>query len=225
MIEIILIISSLSTRSIAEKEDDRYLQIDFLLFKLDNVIDDGLKAIPDDLIHKCQLALIRWTIDGHEDNNYPPSTSEDHANADRLIDKIREIHLALGGDEHDREGFVRDAFTLEQQWVVAAVQYYSFIDYYDLPVNSFHIFKLIQWNIYSIDDIDSFVPEYHLERGGTDELGYNYFLGRRLYPHYHETLINFGDYCPSYMELKTLIIGDITGEMPLDALTASGSFD
>ncbi len=224
MIEITSIICSLSTRSIAEA-DDRYLQIDFLLFKLDNVIDDGLKSIPDDLIRKCALALIRWTNDEHEDNDYPPSTSEDHANADRLIDKIRETHLLLGGNEFDRDGFVRDAFTLEQQWIVTAVQYYTFINYYDLPVNSGHIFKLIEWNIFSIDYIDGFVPKYHLERSGTDKLGYKYVLGRKLYPHYHESLINFGDYCPSYMKLKTLIIGDITGELPLDALSASGSLD
>jgi hypothetical protein len=193
-----------------------------LLFELDNVIDDDLKSIPDDLVYKCQLALALWSIDGREDNDHPPSTPEHHANANRLMEKIRQVHLVLGGSELDRAGFVRDIFGLEQQWVVSAVQYYSFIKYYDDPTNPSYIFKLIEWTVYPIDYIDGFVPMYHLERSYNDQFGYTYVLGRKFYPNYHESLINFGDYCPTYMELKSLIIGDIIGEVPLEALISSG---
>jgi hypothetical protein len=223
-----LIICRLGAKSIEQEEEDDdgdgdiYPEIDLLLFELDNVIDDDLKSIPDDLIYKCQLALSIWSIDGREDNDYPPSTSEHHANANRLMEKIRQTYIALGGNELDREGFVRDVFRLEQQWIVSAVQYYSFIKYYDDPMNPSHIFKLIQWTIYPIDFMGGFAPMYHLERSYSDEFGYTYVLGRKIHPHYHESLIDFGDYCPSYMELKLLIIGDIIGEAPLDALIASG---
>ncbi len=63
------------------------------------------------------------------------------------------------------------------------------------------------------------------ERSYNDQFGYTYILGRKLHPHYHESLISFGDYCPSYMELKLWIIGDITGEIPLDAIISSGYLD
>jgi hypothetical protein len=207
----------LTTRSIDEVEDNP--EIDMLLFELDNVIDEELKSIPDELIYKCQLALTLWSIDGREDNDYLPSTPEHHDYANRLMDKIRQTYLILGGNEFDREGFIRDIFSLEQQWIISAVEYYSFIKYYDDPTNPNYIFKLIQWTIYSNDFINDFNPMYHLERSYNDEFGYTYILGRKLYPHYHESLISFGDYCPSYMELKLWIIGDITGEIPLDAIS------
>jgi len=207
------------------RNSDIYPEIDMLLFELDNVIDEELKSIPDELIYKCQFALALWSIDGREDNDYPPSTSEHYAYANRLMEKIKQTHLALGGNELDREGFVRDIFSLEQQWIVLAIQYYSFIKYYDDPTNPSHIFKLIEWIVYPDDFIDGFVPMYHLERSYNDELGYIYILGRKIHPHYHESLISFGDYCPSYMELKTWIIGDITGETPLDAIISSGYID
>ncbi len=194
-----------------------------MLFELDNVVDNhDLTSIPDDLVYKCQSALALWSIDGREDNDRPPSTSEDHANANRLMDKLRQTHLILGGSELDRQGFLRDVFVLEHQWIVSAVQYYSFIKYYADPLNPSHIFKLIEWTIYPIDFIDGFAPMYHLERSYSDEFGYTFILGRKIQVHYHESLINFGDYCPSYMELKTLIIGDITGEIPLSPLISSG---
>jgi hypothetical protein len=70
-----------------------------------------------------------------------------------------------------------------------------------------------------------FAPMYHLERSYSDVFGFTHILGRKMYPNYHESLIDFADYCPSYMELKTLIIGDITGEMPLPVLISSGYLD
>jgi hypothetical protein len=220
-----LSIFRLGARSIEEEYEDEYdiyPDIDLLLFELDNVIDDGLQSIPDDLIYKCQLALALWSVDGREDNDYPPSTTEHHLDADRLMEKIKETHLGLGGDPLDREGFVRDVFSLEHEWIVSAIQYYSFIKYYQNPMNPSHIFKLIEWTVYPKEFIAGFAPMYHLERSYSEEFGYTYILGRKTHPNYHETLISFRDYCPSYMELKALIIGDITGEMPLDALISSG---
>jgi hypothetical protein len=187
--------------------------------------DDDLKLVPDDLIYKCQLALALWSIDGREDNDHPPSTPEHHAHADRLMDKIRQTHFSLGGDALDRQGFVRDVFGLEQRWIVSAVQYYSFIKYYADPTNPSHIFKLIEWTVYPIDYVDGFTPMYHLERSYSEEFGFTHILGRKLYPHYHESLISFDDYCPSYIELKTLIIDDITGDAPLPVLISSGYLD
>jgi hypothetical protein len=197
-----------------------------LLFELDNVIDDDLKSMPDHLVYKCRLALALWSIDGREDIDFPPSTPEHHANANRLMEKIRQVHLVLGGNELDREGFMRDIFGLEQQWVVSAVQYYSFIKYYDSPLDiASYISKLIQWTVFPSDFVYDFPLMYHLERSPGYPSGYTYVLGRKIRPRYHESLINFGDRCPTYMELKAMIIGDITSEQPLHAIAASGYLD
>jgi hypothetical protein len=87
-----------------QEEDDGgiYCVIDLLLFELDNVVDDNeLKSISDDLVYQCQLALALWSTDGHEDNDHPPSTSEHHANADHLMDKLRQTHLILAVSDLD----------------------------------------------------------------------------------------------------------------------------
>ncbi|CAF1303315.1 unnamed protein product [Didymodactylos carnosus] len=169
------------------------------------------------------MALILWSIDRREDYIYPPSSSEDHADADRLVAKLTQVHFDLGGSALDRKGFVRDVFSLgDHQWMISAQQYYSFIDYYDNPIVPNAVFKLIEWTVYPIDFTDGFAPAYHLERSGSEEFGFIYILGRKLYPHYHESLVNFFNRCPSYMELKALIIGDVTGEAPLIFLVASG---
>ena len=189
------------------------------------MVDDNLKSIPNDLLYECQSALILWSIDGREDNDHPPSTPEDHVNADPLINKFKQTYFALGGDPFDRDGFIRDSFILEQQWIIAVVQYYSFIKYYDIPWNPSYIFKLFEWTVYPINSMDGFFPQYHLERSYNDLFGYTYMLGRKIQLHYHESLVNFGDDCPSYMKLKSLIIGDITGEAPLRPLAASGSLE
>ncbi|CAF1223793.1 unnamed protein product [Rotaria sordida] len=220
-----IVILILGARIIKQQEDDDeniYPDIDFLLYELDNVLDDNLKSISEELLHKCQIALALWSIDGREDTDYPSSTPIDHANADRLINKFKQTYFDIGGDPFNREGFVRDVFTLKYQWIISAVQYYRFINYYDTEWNPVNMSKLFEWNVYPIDFIDGFAPMYHLERSYTDEFGYTYMLGRKIQLTYHESLVNFGDYCPSYMELKTLIIGDITGEASILPLIASG---
>jgi hypothetical protein len=198
--------------------------VDELLFELDKVMDDDeIELIPSNLVEKCTRVLILLSIDGWEDSNFPRSTSLDHADADRLVTKLRQVHLELGGNIFDRKGFIRDVFTLnDHQWVISAEQYYSFIDYYDNPIKPNAVFKLIQWTVYPADFKGGFAPAYHLERSYSEEFGFTYILGRKLYPHYHESLINFLGRCPSYAELKPLIIGDVTGEAPLSFIVASG---
>ena len=163
------------------------------------------------------------SIDVREGLNISPSTSEEHSDANRLTDKLKQVHLALGGSILDREGFTRDMFVIDgSPWLITAIQYYSFIDYYDNPEVPNAVFKLIQWNILSMDSKGFVILSYHLERSYTSELGFRYFLGRRPCPRFHETLINFFNRCPSYMELKSLIIGDLNGEERLSPVTASG---
>jgi hypothetical protein len=212
-------------KCVEEQDDDIYPDIDFSLFELDDVIDSGMKSMPDDLVYKCQLAFILWSIDGREDSGFPPSTLEHHVNADRLMAKLGHVHLALGGSVLDREGFIRDIFKLEHQWLVSAVQYYSFVAYYDDPMDLSNITKLIEWAVFHDDYQSGFAPRYHLERSYSDEFGFTHVLGRKLRLGYHESLIFFDDYCPSYMELKRIIIGDITGEAPLYAVISSGYQD
>ena len=195
--------------------------IDALLFELDNVVDEGLESIPDDLVYQCQLALFIWSIDGREDSDFPPSELEDHATADRLMDKITQVHLQLGGSELDRAGFVRDMFRLDDRWLVVAEQYYSFIEYYNNPHISSIMHKLFQWVVYPDEFMEDFAPMYHLERSYSGKFGYTYMLGRKTTPYRHESLINFGSDCPSYMQLKMLIIGDITGQVYLAAIASS----
>ena len=185
-------------------------QLDLLLFELDNVIDQNLKSIPDELISECQLALIYWSIDGREDTDYPPSTPEQHQNAARLIEKIGQIHLILAENKVNREGFIRDLFILEEQWIVSAIEYYSFIPSND----SNETLIYVEWIVYQND----FVSMYDLERSSDEDLGFVYILRRKRDSYSVELLIYFEDYCPSYMELKTFIIGDITGQMSLDAI-------
>ncbi|CAF0777100.1 unnamed protein product [Adineta steineri] len=205
---------------------DMHPDIDVLLSELDKIVENvhDLKSIPDDLRYKCQLALGLWSFDGREDNDYPPSTPQQHANADRLVDKIRQTHLSLGGSEFDREGFRRDLFILKHQWMVLATQYYTFIKYYDEPSNPSYIFKLFQWTVYTIDSPNEFALMYHLERSPSVDSGYTYVLGRKIHPYYHESLIHFGNSYPSYMTLKTLIIDDIMGDKRLAAIASSGYY-
>ena len=213
-----------STNNYEQQESVDSSAVDQLLFELNNVMDDNeIEFIPSNLLQKCTMTLTLLSINGREDFHLQPSISQDHDNADRLINKIKEVHLELGGNILDRQGFIRDVFTVnKQQWNIAAIQYYTFIDYYDNPVVPNDVFKLIQWNIYRSNYKDGFVPAYHLERSYSQEYGFTYILGRKLYPHYHESLVNFFDRCPSYMELKSLIIGDVTDETPLAFITASG---
>jgi len=73
-----------------------------LLFELDNVVDDNeLKSISDDLVYKCQLAIALWSTDGRKGNDHPPSKPEHHANADHLMDKLKQTHLILAVSDLD----------------------------------------------------------------------------------------------------------------------------
>lgn len=139
------------------------------------------------------------------------------------MEKLKETHLALGGSILDRNGFLRDDFQVENQWHIKAVQYYSFIDYYNNRMKPSGVCKLIEWIVYKRDFENSFPLMYHLERSYNKQWNsFTHVLGRKTSQHFHETLINFSQYCPSYMELKPIIICDVTGESPLLAPVSSG---
>ena len=195
-----------------------------LLVELDDVIEDyDIESIPNALQSKCTLALIQLSVDGREDYSTSPSKPEEQSDADRLTNKLKQVHLELGGSIRDRQGFMRDEFTIDGgKWLIEAIQYYSFIDYYDNPVVPNNVFKLFEWKIFLMQSKSFVTFAYHLERSYSSEFGVSYFLGHTPCPHYHETLISFLDRCPSYMELKSLIIGDLNGDERLFHITASG---
>ncbi|CAF3872134.1 unnamed protein product [Rotaria sp. Silwood1] len=213
----------LKLRADEQQNNADYHDVNPLIAEIENLADDDeIESIPADVLSKCTKILTLLSIDGREDNIYLKSTPKNHADADRLIAKIREVHLELGGSTLDRKGFVRDVFSIGHQWTISERQYYSFIDYYDNPIVSNAVFKLIEWTVFPPDYQGGFAPAYHLERSYNKEYGFTYMLGRKFYPHYHESLVNFYEECPSYMGLKALIIGDLTGEAPLVFIVASG---
>ncbi|CAF1140624.1 unnamed protein product [Adineta steineri] len=194
-----------------------------LISELDSLADDNeIHSIPVNILEECIRVLTLLSVDGREDHDLPPSTSRDCIDAERLISKIREVHLKLGGTILDRQGFIRDTFGLRHQWLISARQYYSFIDYDDNPIEPDAVFKLIEWAVYPIHYSGGVVPLYQLERSHHEHFGFIYVLGRKHSPRYHESLINFLDRCPSYMELKALIMDYVMGEAPVDFIVASG---
>lgn len=195
------------------------IDMDFILNYIDGVRQDWsqqsrttstsdrefIEAIQE-LFNNCKQALIQLsTFTGNNEQ-----MKENQQNAERIVSKLKELKHTLDDRfPQNIENFPRDAFNVGS-YHVEVVEFFYPVPFYSI-ISA--LVKLCRWSVYNSNGL--LVCTYHL---GKSEpiLGNPHYILDKFYQngHVHALIKPYGSTVPSYDQMKSHVIDDLTGQGP-----------